>query len=322
MKRSLDLLLAAALFGTSVAGHAQAPNYPSKPIRFLVGFPPAGTNDIVARAVAQKVSENIGQSIVVENRGGANTAIATELGARAAPDGYTILLNAPGHATNPALIKLPFDPMRDFAFVTLLAQAPNLLVVHPSLPAHNVKELIAVSKKHPGEINYGSSGIGTTVHLSGELFQYMTGVKWVHIPYKGGGPAVVELIAGQTQIYFGNMPTVIGHARAGKLRALAVTSSKRSAAEPNIPTVAESGVPGFDVTAWYGVSVPAKTPRAIIDKLHDEFVRALKSPDLRDRLVAQGADPAGTTPEQYTAFVQNEITKWAKVIKAAGIKGE
>jgi tripartite-type tricarboxylate transporter receptor subunit TctC len=322
VKRSLDLLLIAALFGTSVAGHAQAPNYPSKPIRFLVGFPPAGTNDIVARAVAQKVSENIGQSIVVENRGGANTAIATELGARAAPDGYTILLNAPGHATNPALIKLPFDPMRDFAFVTLLAQAPNLLVVHPSLPAHNVKELIAVSKKHPGEINYGSSGIGTTVHLSGELFQYMTGVKWVHIPYKGGGPAVVELIAGQTQIYFGNMPTVIGHARAGKLRALAVTSSKRSAAEPNIPTVAESGVPGFDVTAWYGVSVPAKTPRAIIDKLHDEFVRALKSPDLRDRLVAQGADPAGTTPEQYTAFVQNEITKWARVIKAAGIKGE
>lgn len=322
MKRSLDLLLIAALFGTSVAGHAQAPNYPSKPIRFLVGFPPAGTNDIVARAVAQKVSENIGQSIVVENRGGANTAIATELGARAAPDGYTILLNAPGHATNPALIKLPFDPMRDFAFVTLLAQAPNLLVVHPSLPAHNVKELIAVSKKHPGEINYGSSGIGTTVHLSGELFQYMTGVKWVHIPYKGGGPAVVELIAGQTQIYFGNMPTVIGHARAGKLRALAVTSSKRSAAEPNIPTVAESGVPGFDVTAWYGVSVPAKTSRAIIDRLHDEFVRALKSPDLRDRLVAQGADPAGTTPEQYTAFVQNEITKWARVIKAAGIKGE
>jgi len=322
VKRSLDLLLIAALFGTSVAGHAQAPNYPSKPIRFLVGFPPAGTNDIVARAVAQKVSENIGQSIVVENRGGANTAIATELGARAAPDGYTILLNAPGHATNPALIKLPFDPMRDFAFVTLLAQAPNLLVVHPSLPAHNVKELIAVSKKHPGEINYGSSGIGTTVHLSGELFQYMTGVKWVHIPYKGGGPAVVELIAGQTQIYFGNMPTVIGHARAGKLRALAVTSSKRSAAEPNIPTVAESGVPGFDVTAWYGVSVPAKTSRAIIDRLHDEFVRALKSPDLRDRLVAQGADPAGTTPEQYTAFVQNEITKWARVIKAAGIKGE
>jgi tripartite-type tricarboxylate transporter receptor subunit TctC len=320
MKRSRCVLLLAS--AVVIAPQALAQNYPAKPIRFLVGFPPSGTNDIVARAVAQKVQEFIGQSVVVENRGGANTAIATELGARAAPDGYTILLNAPGHATNPALIKLSFDPIRDFAFVTLLAEAPNLLVVHPSLPARNVKELIAVSKKNPGEINYGSSGIGTTVHLSGELFQYMTHVKWVHIPYKGGGPAVIELIAGQTQIYFGNMPTVIGHVRAGKLRPLAVTSSKRAPAEPEIPTVAESGVPGFDVTAWYGVSAPAKTPRPIIDKLNAEFVRAVKSPDLRERLIAQGANPAGNTPEQYAAFVQNEITKWARVIKAAGIKGE
>lgn len=320
LKRSRYLLLLSALLGC--LPHALAQTYPAKPIRFLVGFPPSGTNDIVARAVAQKVQEFVGQSIVVENRGGANTAIATELGARAVPDGYTILLNAPGHATNPALIKLSFDPIRDFAFITLLAEAPNLLVVHPSLPARNVKELIAISKKHPGQINYGSSGIGTTVHLSGELFQYMTGAKWVHIPYKGGGPAVIELIAGQTSIYFGNMPTVIGHARAGKLRPLAVTSSKRSAAEPEIPTVAESGVPGFDVTAWYGVSAPIKTPRPIIEKLNAEFVRAVKSPDLRDRLIAQGADPVGNTPEQYAAFVQNEITKWAKVIKAAGIKGE
>ena len=320
LERSRYLLLLSALLGC--VPHALAQTYPAKPIRFLVGFPPSGTNDIVARAVAQKVQEFVGQSIVVENRGGANTAIATELAARAVPDGYTILLNAPGHATNPALIKLSFDPIRDFAFITLLAEAPNLLVVHPSLPARNVKELIAVSKKHPGQINYGSSGIGTTVHLSGELFQYMTGAKWVHIPYKGGGPAVIELIAGQTSIYFGNMPTVIGHVRAGKLRPLAVTSSKRSAAEPEIPTVAESGVPGFDVTAWYGVSAPIKTPRPIIEKLNAEFVRAVKSPDLRDRLIAQGADPVGNTPEQYAAFVQNEITKWAKVIKAAGIKGE
>jgi tripartite-type tricarboxylate transporter receptor subunit TctC len=320
MKRSRYGLLLAATLG--VMPHALAQTYPAKPIRFLVGFPPSGTNDIVARAVAQKVQEFVGQSIIVENRGGANTAIATELAARAVPDGYTILLNAPGHATNPALMKLSFDPIRDFAFITLLAEAPNLLVVHPSMPARNVKELIAVSKKHPGEINYGSSGIGTTVHLSAELFQYMTGAKWVHIPYKGGGPAVIELIAGQTSIYFGNMPTVIGHVRAGKLRPLAVTSSKRSAAEPDIPTVAESGVPGFNVTAWYGVSAPIKTPRPIIERLNAEFVRAVTSPDLRDRLVAQGADPAGNTPEQYAAFVQNEITKWAKVIKAAGIKGE
>jgi tripartite-type tricarboxylate transporter receptor subunit TctC len=307
---------------TAMMPFAHAQTYPSKPIRFLVGFPPAGTNDIVARIVAQKVSELMGQQLIVENRGGANTAIATELGARAAPDGYTILLNAPGHATNPALMKLNFDPIRDFAFVTLIAEAPNLVVVHPSLPAHDIRELIAISKKRPGQINYGSSGTGTTVHLSAELFQHMTGVKWVHIPYKGGGPAVIELMAGQTQVYFGNLPTVIGYARAGKLRPLAVTSAKRSASAPEIPTVAESGVAGFDVTAWYGVSVPAKTPRAIVDRLNTDFVNAIKSPDLRDRLVKAGADPVGNTPEQYTAFVHKEITKWDTDNKAAGIKGE
>jgi tripartite-type tricarboxylate transporter receptor subunit TctC len=318
-KKSLYALAVAAALA---APFAYAQTYPAKPIRFLVGFPPSGTNDIVARLVAQKVSDQIGQQVVVENRGGANTAIATELGARATPDGYTILLNAPGHATNPALMKLNFDSVKDFAFITLIAEAPNLVVVHPSLPARNVKELIAISKKNPGQLNYGSSGTGTTVHLSAELFQFMTGVKWVHIPYKGGGPAVIELMAGQTQIYFGNMPTVIGYARAGRLRPLAVTSLKRSAAAPDIPTIDESGVPSFNVTAWYGVSVPAKTPRAIVDRLNTEFVNAIKAPDLRDKLIKTGADPSGTTPEQYAAFVQNEITKWDKVIKAAGIKGE
>jgi tripartite-type tricarboxylate transporter receptor subunit TctC len=313
-------LAAACCVMGAPALHAQS--YPTKPIRFLVGFPPSGTNDIVARLAAQKVSEQIGQQIVIENRGGANTAIATDVGARAAPDGYTILLNASGHATNPALMKLNFDPVKDFAFITLIAEVPNLVIVHPSLPVRTIRELIAVSKKRPGEINYGSSGTGTTVHLSAELFQHMTGVKWVHIPYKGGGPAVIELIAGQTQVYFGNLPTVIGYTRAGKLRPLAVTSAKRSAAEPDIPTVAESGVPGFDVTAWFGVSAPAKTPRGIVERLNTEFVKAIKSPELRERLAKVGADPAGLTIEQYTAFVQSEITKWDKVIKAAGIKGE
>ncbi|MDB5867156.1 MAG: hypothetical protein JWO70_4962 [Betaproteobacteria bacterium] len=320
MKRTLCAFAVACCAMGAPALHAQS--YPTKPIRFLVGFPPSGTNDIVARLAAQKVSELIGQQIVVENRAGANTAIATDVGSRATPDGYTILLNASGHATNPALMKLNFDPVKDFAFITLIAEVPNLLVVHPSLPVRNVRELIAVSKKQPGQINYGSSGTGSTVHLSAELFQHMTGVKWVHIPYKGGGPAVIELMAGQTQVYFGNLPTVIGYARAGKLRALAVTSLKRSAAEPNIPTVAESGVPGFDVTAWFGVSAPAKTPRAIVERLNTEFVNAIKSPDLRERLAKVGADPVGNTTEQYTAFVQSEITKWDKVIKAAGIKGE
>ena len=299
-----------------------AQSYPSKPIRFLVGFPPGGTNDIVARALAQKLTENMGQSFVVENRGGANTAIATEVAARAAPDGYTILLNAPGHATNPALMKLAFDSVKDFAFISLAAETQNLVVVHPSFPPRSVQELIAFSKKHPGEINYASSGTGTTVHLSAELFQFMTGVKWVHIPYKGGGPAVIELLAGQTSLMFANMPTVIQYVRGGKLRALAATGARRSSAAPDIPTVAESGIPGFEVTVWYGVSAPAMTPRAIVDRLNSEIVRALNSPDLRERLKSQGADPVGNTPEQYTAFIQNEIAKWAKVIQAAGIKGE
>jgi tripartite-type tricarboxylate transporter receptor subunit TctC len=264
----------------------------------------------------------LGQQVVVENRGGANTAIASEMFVRMPPDGYTIIMNAPGHATNPALLKLNFDSINDFAFVTLLAESQNLLVVHPSLPAHSVKALIALSKKHPGDINYGSSGIGTTVHLSAELFQFMTGIKWVHVPYKGGGPGLIALLSGEVSLYFGNVPTVIRQARDGKLRALATTGPKRTPAAPDIPTVAESGVPGYEVTTFYGMAAPARTPRAIIDRLNSETVRALNSPDVRERLQGLGADPVGNTPEQYTAFMQNEIAKWGKVIKAAGIKGE
>jgi len=318
----IQTLVVATSFAAAHPAAAQAP-YPAKPIRFLVGFPPGGTNDIVARLLSPKLTEYLGQPVVVENRAGASTAIATELAARAAPDGYTILLNAPNHATNPALMKLPFDSVRDFAFITLAAESQNLVVVHPSFPPRSIKELIAFSKKQPpSSINYGSSGTGTTVHLSAELFQFMTGVKWLHIPYKGGGPAVIELLAGQHVIYFGNVPTVILHARAGKLRALAVTGPKRTPAAPEIPTVAEAGVPGYEVTTFYGVSAPVKTPRAIIDRLNAEIVRGLNSPDLRERLLGLGADPVGNTPEQYTAFIQNEIAKWTKVIKAAGIKGE
>ena len=330
------LLALSLLLGAAHLALAQAPStgpstelrtgsgqaYPAKPIRFLVGFPPGGTNDIVARAIAPRFSEYLGQPVVIENRGGANASIATDLAAHAAPDGYTILLVAPGHATNPALLKLNFDSITDFAFITLLAESQNLLVVHPSLPAHSVKALIALSKKRPGEINYGSSGIGATPHLSGELFQYMTGIKWVHIPYKGGGPGLVALLSGEVSVNFGNVPTVIRQARDGKLRAIATTGSKRTPAAPDIPTVAESGVPGYEVTTFYGMSAPARTPRAIIDRLHSETVRALNATEVRERLQGLGADPVGNTPEQYTAFMKSEIAKWEKVIKAAGIKGE
>ncbi len=300
---------------------AQTP-YPSKPIRFIVGFGPGATNDLVARLLGQKLTDQLGQSVVVENRGGANTAIASAQFVRAAPDGYTLMLNSPGHLTNPSLMKLEFDSVNDFAFITQLAESVNLLVVHPSLPAKSVKELIAISKPRPGQINYASSGTGTTVHLSAELFQYMAGVKWVHIPYKGGGLALQELIAGQTSLSFLNLPTVINIARAGKLRALATTGARRAGAAPELPTVAESGVPGFEVTTMYGISAPAKTPRVLIDRLHAEIVRALNSPDLRGKLIEAGADPVGNAPEEYTAFIKSEIAKWAKVIQAAGIKGE
>ncbi len=302
---------------------AQAQTYPAKPIRFVVGFPPGGTNDLVARAIGQKLTEQMGQQFIIENRGGANTAIASEMFAKtAAPDGYTIMLNAPGHATNPSMMRLNFDSMRDFAFITVAAESVNLLVTHPSFPPRTVKEMIAFSKARPGQINYGSSGVGTTVHLSGALFEYMTGVKWVHIPYKGAGPALIEMLGGQFSLYFGNMPSVIGYARQGKLRGIAVTGSKRSSAAMDIPTVAESGIPGYEVTTWYGTSAPAKTPREIVDRLNSEILRALKSSDMQARFKDYGADAIGNTPEQATTYVQSEINKWGKVIKAAGLASQ
>ncbi len=303
-------------------GGVQAQNFPSKPVRLLVGASPGGGASFVARELGQKLTESLGQQVVVENRPGANGVIASELLARSAPDGYTIKVNTTGDAINPSLMKLNFDFIKDFAYISLVAELQNLLVAHPSFPATSVKTLIALSKAHPGAITYGSQGIGATGHLSGELFQFMTGVKWVHIPYKGGAPALVDLIGGHIALSFGNIPTVIQHVRDGKLRALAVTGAKRSAAVPDVPTVAESGVPGFEVSNWFGVSAPAKTPPEIIERFHAEIARALKSPDLRAGLSKSGAEPSNTTTEQYTAFIQSEFTKWNKVIKAAGIKGQ
>ncbi|MBI3044092.1 MAG: tripartite tricarboxylate transporter substrate binding protein [Betaproteobacteria bacterium] len=316
-----NIVWAAILLVVAQTAFAQAP-YPTRPIRFVIGFPPGGSNDIVARVLAPKLSENLGQQVVVDNRGGANTAIATELVANAAPDGYTILMNAPGHSTNPALIKLNFDSINDFAFITLLGKAPNLLSVHPSFPPKTVKELIALSKKRPGEVNYGSSGIGTSVHLSAELFQYMTGVKWTHVAYRGGGPGLVALLAGEVSLYFGNLPTMIRQVRAGKLRGVAVSSLKRSPAAPQYPTIAEGGVPGYEVSTWWGIAAPVKTPPAILDRLHKETVRALHSPEVSERLRTLGAETVGNTPEQYAAYIRDEIAKWGKVIKAAGIKAQ
>ena len=317
----VQALLIAAAFAVSHHVHAQAP-YPAKPIRFVIGFPPGGSNDIVARVLAPKLAENLGQQVLVDNRGGANTSIATELVANAPADGYTILMNAPGHSTNPALIKLNFDSVRDFAFITLLGKAPNLLSVHPSFPPKTVKELIALSKRRPGEVNYGSSGIGTSVHLSAELFQYMTGVKWAHVAYRGGGPGLVALLSGEVSLYFGNLPTMIRQVRAGKLRGVAVSSVKRAEAAPEYPTIAESGVPGYEVSTWWGIAAPAKTPPAILERLHNEIIRALQSPAVSNRLRELGAEIIGNSPAEYSAYIRDEIAKWDKVIKAAGIKAQ
>ena len=312
----LALSFAAAL---PVTAGAQD-NYPSKPIRFIIGFPPGGSNNIVARAIAPKLSEYLGQQVIVDNRGGANTSIATALAAQAEPDGYTILMNAPGHTTNPWLIKnLSFDSIKDFEFITQIGRASNLLATHPSFQPRSVRELIAYSKKNPGKVNYGSSGIGTSVHLSAELFQYMTGIKWVHIAYKGGGPGLVALLAGEVSLYFGNVPTVIRHVRAGKLNGLATTGLKRSPGAPDLPTVAET-VPGFEVQPFWGLSAPAGTPPAILQRLHKETIRALNDPDVRKLLEGLGAEVLGTSSEDYAKFIRSEIAKWGKVIKAAGIK--
>ncbi len=316
------ITLAACAACAVLAGAVQAQTFPSKPIRFLVGAPPGGGADFAARALSPKLTESLGQPVVVENRPGANGVVASELLARAAPDGYTIKINTTGDTINPSLMKLSFDLLKDFAFITLVAESQNLLVAHPSFPAANVRALIALSKAQPGAITYGSQGIGASGHLSGELFQLMTGVKWVHVPYKGGALALIDLVGGQISISFGNIPTVIQHVRSAKLRAIAVTGARRTAAAPDIPTVAESGVPKFEVSNWFGVSARAGTPPEAVARLHAEIARALKMPDVRASLTNGGAEPAETTSEQYTAFVQNEFTKWAKVVKAAGIKGE
>ena len=306
----------------AVVMSAPAQQYPTKPIRFLVGAPPGGGADFIARTLSPKLTESLGQPVVIENRPGANGVVASELLARAAPDGYTIKVNTTGDTINPSLMKLNFDVLKDFAYVTLVAESQNLLVCHPSFPATNVRSLIAISKKNPGAITYGSQGIGASGHLSGELFQYMTGTKWIHVPYKGGALALSDLLAGQISVSFGNIPTVISHVRSARLRAIAVTGAKRTPAAPDIPTVAESGIPGFEVSNWFGVSAPARTPPEIVARLHGDIARALKMPDVRTALTSGGAEPAMTSPDEYAVYFRSEYAKWSKVIKAAGIKGE
>ncbi len=306
--------------GVEASGQA----YPNKPLRLIVPFPPGGGNDILARSVGQRLSETIGQQIIVDNRGGAGGMIGAELAARAAPDGYTLFLASIGNlAFTPALhARLPYDPIKDFAPVTLLATSAFIMVVNPSVPAKSVKDLIALAKAKPGQLNYASAGQGSSLHMTGEIFKLFTGTDLVHIAYKGSAPALTDLISGQVQIMFGTMPATLPQVKTGKLRALGVSGAKRSAAVPDVPTIAEAGVPGFEVLNWYGIVAPSKTPGAIVQKLNRDLLATLKSPAMIDSLNTQGLEAAGGTPEEFGAFIKSEIARYGAVVRKAGIKAE
>jgi tripartite-type tricarboxylate transporter receptor subunit TctC len=303
-------------------GAAGAQNYPTAPMRIVVPFAPGGGTDILARILAQKLNEAWGQTVVVDNRPGAGGTVGTGFVAKTTADGHTLLIVPAGFAAYSSLYKqLPFDPTRDLAPVSRLASGPLVLVVHPSLPARSVKELIAFARKHPGEVNFGSSGAGTLPHLSAELFNSMSGTRMVHIPFRGAGAAVTDVMAGRVPIYFMNILQALSLIKSGKLRALGVTTPQRSAIAPDIPAIAEGGLAGFDMTNWYGLLVPAATPRAVIVKLHQEITRILNLPELRERLAQDGMTVVASTPEQLAEFLAREMTKYAKVIEVAGIKG-
>jgi tripartite-type tricarboxylate transporter receptor subunit TctC len=302
---------------------AGAQGYPAKPIRYVVPFPPAGATDILARWVAEKISPALGRPVVVENRPGAAGGVGTELVAKSAPDGYTILMATAAQSISETLyVRQPFSFARDLAAVALIARVPNVMEVHPSVPARTVKEFIALAKAHPGELNFASSGAGTTLHMSGELFKMMTGTDIVHVPYKGSAPAITDLMAGQVSVMWDNLPASWPYIKSGRLRAIAITSAARYPGLPDLPTVAESGVPGFEASAWFGVVVPTATPREVVVRLNSEINRAVGLPDMKERFAQQGAIPAPGTPEDFAAWIRAEIEKWGKVVKASGARVE
>ncbi|MBI3935377.1 MAG: tripartite tricarboxylate transporter substrate binding protein [Betaproteobacteria bacterium] len=310
------------LAGGGITGDAMGQSFPTGPLRIVSPYPPGGGTDILARAIGQKLNERFGQPVVVENRPGANGTVGAAFVAKAPPDGYTILFVPAGYAANPSLYRnLPYDQARDFAPVSLLASGPLVLVVHPSLPARSVKELVALAKSRPGEINFGSAGTGSLPHLSAELFNAMSRVKMVHVPYKGAPPAFVDLISGQIHVYFMNVLSSLPMLKAGKLRALGVTSPGRSPIAPELPAIAEAGLPGFDMTNWYGMLVPGATPRQVISRLHQEVAWALNLPELKERLTGQGMTVVASAPEQFVEFLVRETSKYRRIIEAAGIKG-
>jgi tripartite-type tricarboxylate transporter receptor subunit TctC len=330
-KAAMVTMLASNLIAISIillhgncAQTAFAAEYPLRPIRLIVPFPPGGGNDILARAVGQRLSPVIGQQVIIDNRGGAGGQLGAELAAKAEPDGYTIFLGSIGNLTFLPVLqaRLPYDPIRDFSPVILLATSPFILVVNPAVPAKSVKELIALAKAKPGQLNYGSAGSGSSLHMTAELFKLEAGLDITHVPYKGTSPALIDLMANQVQMIFSTMPTMVPHVKSGKLRALGVSSVNRAEAVPDVPTVAEAGVPGFEVLNWQGVVVPKKTPDSIVQKLNRALLTTLKSPEMISSLATQGLDAAGGTPDQFGALMKSEIEKYAKVAKQAKIRLE
>ena len=318
-------LAAAALAISSLT--AQAQSWPSKPVRMIVPFPPGGTTDIVARSLGAELQKMWGQPVVVENRGGAGGNVGADAVAKSANDGYTLLMGTVGtHSINAALFaqsgnKMPFDPVKDFVPITLAAGVPNVMVIHPSVPAKSVNDFIAYAKANPGKLNMASSGNGTSIHLTGELFKTVTGTYMVHLPYRGSAPAMSDLIAGNTNVMFDNLPSALPHIKSGRLKALAVTSRVRSPALPDTPTIEEAAnLKGFDASSWFGLFAPAGTSRAIVDKIQADVAKALAVPEVRERFVSQGAQPGGTTPDQFAAFIRGETEKWAKVVKISNAK--
>ena len=314
------LLLLAALLGPAAAWGAQA--YPQRAVRLIIPYPPGGAGDIVGRLLAARLTEALGQQVVVDNRGGGGQIIATEITAKAPADGHTLFLASATHGINPGLRrgKLPYDSVRDFAPITLVAESPLVFIAHPSLNVGGIKELVAAAKARPGRINYASSGPGTGGHLSVELLKFHVGIDLVHVPYKGAGPALVDVVGGQVQMMCTSPLPSMPHVKAGRLRALGMTGAKRSRAAPELPTVAEQGVPGYESSLWYAMLAPAATPLPVIRRVHAETVKIVKSPEVSAQLLSQGAEPVGGTPQELTAFIKSEITRWTKLVNAANIR--
>ena len=317
------IALAVGMLALLAPASVLAQAYPSKPIRIVVAFAPGGIADTAARSFSQKLAEVLGQPVVIENRAGAGGITGAEVVARAAPDGHTLLVTSISHTINPSVRKnLPFDAVRDFTPVTLIMDAPNFLVVHPSLPAKSVKELVALARARPGQISYASSGTGTSTHLSGELFKALSRIDLVHVPYKGGGPAVIDLTGGHVQMMFSTLPSVLGQVRAGKLRGLAVTGARRFPAAQEYPTMIEAGVPGYEVSGWSGMFAPAGAPRDVVARIAGEVGKILRAPDVKERFSTLGAEPVGNSPDEFAAFVRSEIAKWKKVVDFAKIQAD